>query len=240
MKPRIVSFGFALVLGISLSLSPAQAQTAPNPTQPDLHDLELLSDQVKAALQKGDLDSAQRLSSDLMTGIFKQRKAVEPAPQAKFLTLEKALPLSGRERFYALANVAKAAFDAGELDKADRYGRELLSTAPEYQKDWNYGNAVFYGNMMIGRVALKRDHNMLLASSSLIASGKTTGSPQLNSFGPSMSLAKDLLTVGERDTVLEFLTLCRSFWKMHPERLDDWTAAIKGGGTPDFLSNLAY
>ena len=28
-----------------------------------------------------------------------------------------------------------------------------------------------------------------------------------------MSLAKDLLADGERDTVLEFFTRCRAFWK---------------------------
>lgn len=49
-----------------------------------------------------------------------------------------------------------------------------------------------------------------------------------------MSLAKDLLNLGERDTVLEFFTLCRSFWKQPLAKLDDWTAMVKGlGGIPE-------
>jgi hypothetical protein len=55
-----------------------------------------------------------------------------------------------------------------------------------------------------------------------------------------MSLAKDLIEAGERDVVLEYFTLCRSFWKMGQKKLDDWTAMIKGGGMPDFGANLLY
>lgn len=63
--------------------------------------------------------------------------------------------------------------------------------------------------------------------SSLLASAQMPGSPTLNSFGPNVSLAKDLLTEGERDTVLQFFTLCRSFWKMDRGKLDAWTATVK-------------
>jgi hypothetical protein len=55
-----------------------------------------------------------------------------------------------------------------------------------------------------------------------------------------MSLAKDLLAIGERDSVLEFFGLCRNFWKFRTKALDDWTAAVKGGGMPDFAANLKY
>jgi len=35
-----------------------------------------------------------------------------------------------------------------------------------------------------------------------------------NSFGPNVSLAKDLLEKGERDTVVEYFEACKKFWKM--------------------------
>ncbi len=73
-----------------------------------------------------------------------------------------------------------------------------------------------------------------------LASAETPGSPQLNSFGPSMRLAKELLAVGEKDAVIEFLDRCRSFWKSGQDRLDSWTETLKGGGTPNFGSNLRY
>jgi hypothetical protein len=45
----------------------------------------------------------------------------------------------------------------------------------------------------------------------LIESGKSPGSPQINSFGPNMSLAEDLINKGERDVAPEYFELCRKF-----------------------------
>jgi hypothetical protein len=55
-----------------------------------------------------------------------------------------------------------------------------------------------------------------------------------------MSLAKDLLEQGDRDTVLEFFAECRKFWKLDHDKLDAWTAKVRGGGIPDFGANLLY
>jgi tetratricopeptide (TPR) repeat protein len=221
-------------------LTPFSVGAQGQPSPEDLQRLLALADQVKAALQRGDLDAALRPASDLMSGIVTQRKAAEPSPQEKLANLEQTAATNGKERFYALSGLAKAAFDAGDFDKAERYARELLSAAPGYEKDWNLGNAIFFGNMVLGRVALRRDHNVGLAKTLLMTSATTTGSPQLNSFGPNMSLANDLLIQGERETVLEFFSRCRAFWKMGATRLDNWTAVVKGGGTPDFGANLLY
>ena len=231
-----MKLAFAIVLA-TLTLFSAGAQGQPSPG--DLQELQGLADQVKAALQRGDLDAAGRLSSVLMTGIFKQRKAGEPSAEEKLAKLEQSAS-TGKERFYALPALAKAAFEAGEFDKAERYARELLAAGPGNEKDWNYGKAIFFGNMVLGRVALRRDGNIEHAKTLLMNSASTPGSPQLNSFGPNMSLAKDLLIQGERDTVLEFFSRCRAFWKMGATRLDNWTAVVKGGGTPDFGANLLY
>jgi TonB family protein len=145
----------------------------------------------------------------------------------------------GQQRFYYLQGLAEAAFDAVQFDKAEAYAKELLSQ-PDSPKDWNYGNAVFYGNMVLGRVALNRDHQVESAKTYLLAAGRTPGSPQLNSFGPNMSLAKDLLLAGERDAVLDFFTSCRAFWKLGAVQLDNWTAAVKAGEVPNFGANLKY
>jgi len=235
---KVVDLGLAVLLFTAGGSFPISAQGPASPSSEELQKLQELADQVRVALQRGDLGLANRLSSDLMLGIFKQRQALEPTPQEKFVKLEQDAPPNGTARFYALSDLAKAAFAAGDSDKAEYYGRELLSLAPQYQKNWNYGNAVFFGNMIIGRVALKRDKNPFLAKRSLLASAETAGSPTLNSFGPNMSLAKDLLSLGERDTVLEFFALCRKFWKS--EKLDDWAATVRGGGMPDFGANLMY
>jgi len=62
----------------------------------------------------------------------------------------------------------------------------------------------------------------------------------MNSFGPNMSLARDLLEQGERDVVLQYFDLCRNFWKMGQDQLDHWTKDVKAGNMPDFGANLVY
>lgn len=145
----------------------------------------------------------------------------------------------GEERFYELGDVAKSAFEAGEPEKAQQYASELLLSAEKFKNDWNYGNAIHQGNCVLGRVALQRG-DVASAKQDLLAAGMTPGSPQLDSFGPNMTLAKELLEKGERDTVVTYLQSCAKFWKMGGEKLQSWIAAIKGGGTPDFGSNLHY
>lgn len=239
MKRNTVFLGLGLLIATLTSASISAQQPTVLPVE-KLRELQDMTDQVKVALQSGDLDRANRLSSDLMIAIFKQRQALEPTPQAKLAILEQKAPQGGPARSYALPGLATAAFDAEDLDKATAYARELLALAQGIQKDRNYGNEVFYGNMITGRIALRRDKNVILAKSSLLISGQTIGSPELNSFGPNMSLANDLLTIGERETVLEFFALCRKFWKQRPEKLDEWTAMVKGGGIPNFGANLVY
>jgi hypothetical protein len=145
----------------------------------------------------------------------------------------------GLYRFYDLANLAKVAFEAGNLDKATAYAQELLQMASQYPKDWNYGNAIYYGHFVLGRVAL-HGGNATEAAAQLVAAGATTGSPQLNSFGPNVTLAKELLAAGQSQSVLDYLAECKSFWKMDRGKLDEWIGAIRAGKAPDFTSNLDY
>lgn len=72
------------------------------------------------------------------------------------------------------------------------------------------------------------------------AAGDTPGSPQLNSFGPNMTLARDLLQRGETAPVLAYFEQVRRFWKMGGGRLDAWSAAVEAGRIPDFGGNLLY
>jgi TonB family protein len=154
-------------------------------------------------------------------------------------TEQQSSPVRGEERFSALPGLAKAALDAGSLDKAASYAHELLQQAEANTDAWNYGNAIHDGNMVLGLVAL-RSGDVAQAKRYLQAAGKTTGSPQLNSFGPNMRLAKELLEKGERDAVLDYFSLCRSFWKLGGASLDAWTAAVRAGQVPEFGANLLY
>jgi len=136
----------------------------------------------------------------------------------------------GIERFYALTGLPKQALDAGALEKASAYAIELLQLTNDYKDDWNYGNAVYDGNSVLGLVALRQDR-IGDARRYLLESGKTPGSPQLDSFGPDLTLARELLKKGEHDAVLEFLTLVKGFWKLGAGQLDTMSAEVRKGGT---------
>ncbi len=144
-----------------------------------------------------------------------------------------------QERFYALNDAAKESFVAGNAEDAKKYAQELMSLLPKYPGDWNYGNAVQDANLVLGRIAVK-EGRVDEAKQNLIAAGNSPGSPQMNSFGPNVSLAKDLLEKGERDVVIQYLELCRKFWRMHRGLLDKWIQEIKDGKVPDFGANLVY
>ncbi|MFI6043976.1 tetratricopeptide repeat protein [Nocardia sp. NPDC051321] len=162
---------------------------------------------------------------------------VSLAPEIK--TPQPASQEEADNRFYALCRLAKDSFNAGKIEDARKYARELIAMTPQYRGDWNYGNAVHDANMVLGRIAV-REGNITDAKGYLTIAGKSPGSPQMDSFGPNVSLAKDLLERGERQVVLEYLELCRTFWTMHLGRLDEWRQQIDAGAIPDFGANLDY
>jgi hypothetical protein len=141
----------------------------------------------------------------------------------------------GEEREGLLPAVATLALEAGETAQARGYAEEMLGS--DSQGGWNAGNLVHHGHLVLGRIAL-RDGDTKAAQEHLLAAGKTKGSPQLNSFGPNMTLAKELLEKGERQAVLEYFKLCGSFWKK--STLEAWTQEVQAGKIPDFGANLEY
>jgi hypothetical protein len=82
--------------------------------------------------------------------------------------------------------------------------------------------------------------NVEEAKNYLILAGKTNGSPQLNSFGPNMSLAKELLEKREREIVIQYFDLCSRFWKNDFSNLNNWKEIIRKGEIPYFGANLVF
>ena len=163
------------------------------------------------------------------------------APQQRLDAATKKLAKANteEEKFYALNYAAKQSFVLGKTEDARKYAQDLMTLLPKFQGNWNYGNAVQDANLVLGRIALK-ERRIDEAKQHLLEAGKSPGSPQMNSFGPNMSLAKDLLEKGERDVVVEYFELCRKFWKMDRGRLNDWSQQVKAGKIPEFGANLDY
>ena len=141
-------------------------------------------------------------------------------------------------RWLALTDGVIWSVDVDLPAKAREDANTVLSVAEKYRSDWNYGNAVHKANLALGRLAL-RDGDIEQAKHYLIEAGKTPGSPQLNSFGPNMLLAKELLEKGET-AVLEYLDLCAKFWRSDFGSVSTWKKLIAEGKQPNFLANLLY
>jgi len=162
--------------------------------------------------------------------------AATPLAQAPERLAAAATPYA---RWLALGDAGMWAVHSGKLDEATAHGTELLKDAANFPRDWNHGNAIHKGNLILGRVALRKG-DVNEAKSRLLAAGRTQGSPQLDSFGPNMTLAEELLQRGEKQTVLEYLDLCEKFWKLDNGSLSAWRLMIRNDKTPGFGAHLLY
>lgn len=143
-------------------------------------------------------------------------------------------------------DLALAALEAGEVDSAKKHAAETLRNNKD-QTNWNYGNIIHNANQILGRCAV-REGKLADAKTYLLKAGATPGSPQLDSFGPQMQLARELSEKGEQETVLEYLDLVARFWanpderteanskrtaREHLNQLEAWKTQLRAGKIPD-------
>ena len=199
-----------------------------------------------AGVQGGsDLKAARFLASALIVaqGCDCLSLIAKPPEQPSPEELERTATRDDAEGFYAGTEIVRTAHREGDVARMQRFAPDLLSRAASFKSDWNYGNAIHYGNLALGRAALAGG-DVEAAKKYLRAAGDTPGSPQLNSFGPSMILAGELLARGEKDAVLQYLDQVELFWrdtsvgcfkvKGPSEYLATWRKDIAAGRTPDF------
>ena len=144
------------------------------------------------------------------------------------------------QKNYTLLKMTRLSFDALDYAKAKKYATQLLAQSeirPPQGDGKPEGEAIHHGNLILGRVAL-REGDVSQAKSRLLEAGRTSGSPSLDSFGPNMALAKELLETGEKEVILEYFELCKKFWNR--QTLDKWADEIKNEKVPDFGANLDY
>ena len=167
-----------------------------------------------------------RLAVDSGEMLAKARQRLGPAPDRD-------------TRWVNLANVAFWTVDSGDLAEAARLADEVLAMAPEYKGNWNYGNVLHKANLARGRIAL-RAGSPRAAATFLLEAGRTPGSPQLDTFGPNMLLAEELLARGENEAVIAYIEEVRAFWKMDPHATDAWIGLIRRGRMPNFGAHDLY
>jgi tetratricopeptide (TPR) repeat protein len=171
-------------------------------------------------------ESAERLTTFALKSLKVYEQALKDASSA-------------RERLHDLPEVAQAAFEAGEYSRAAEYSEEALDLAaqPEYSSD--KADALHYSNIVLGRIDLRQGDSRD-ASAHLLKAAAITGNPHLDTFGPNMILAKELLDKGNQQSVLAYFDLCSKFWKDDDGKLAAWRAAVLSGKSPDFGANLRY
>ncbi len=113
-------------------------------------------------------------------------------------------------------DLAQAALEAGETELAKQHATETLQKNSDESSD-QYGNVIHNANQILGRCALRED-KLADSKAYLLKAGATPGSPQLNSYGPQMTLARELLEKGEKETVLQYLDLISKFWASDNEK----------------------
>lgn len=127
----------------------------------------------------------------------------------------------------------------GDSEAAEAQAKRLLEQARSRNGQWDEGNLVHHGHLILGHVRLRAGDEDG-ATEHLLDAGRARGSPQLNSFGPNMTLAKALLERGKRQAVLDYFRECAVFWTSGIERLAEWQRTVEAGAIPDFGPNLRY
>lgn len=133
---------------------------------------------------------------------------------------------------YALG---KAVHDA-DFELAASTARKYLEESRYYRCNWNFGNAIHDAHAALGLEALHRG-DVSAAASFLVLAGRSPGSPQLDSFGPDMALAKAVLKAGRKDAVAAYLWGIGRFWKQDGGLVERWKLDLAAGRTPDFDSD---
>ena len=198
------------------------------------HNLRLSERLYRQAIQLDPSDPSlyRDLAFLLQLGARKHSDRMKRALRAQQQALAKE-PKAQSKR-YLLDDLAEMAFDCGEPNLARRAALKSVHQARKY-RDWYTGNAIHDGNAILGRIALA-EGDVKKALIHLKEASRTPGSPQLNSFGPNMTLAQELLKLGERKAVLSYLAACKKFWKSTSRRIDACIKRIEQGENPDLRS----
>jgi hypothetical protein len=148
-------------------------------------------------------------------------------------------PKCDEHDLYNLTHIARVAFKAGEMDKASTYANQILAMVAGHEPDGWYGQGTHKAHTVLGRIALRKG-DVDSAGRHLLAAGDIKGGITLDSFGPSMVLAKELLEVGKQNVVMVYLAQCKKFWPRGEKQLSEWINDIRRGDTPRFGPNLNY
>jgi hypothetical protein len=137
------------------------------------------------------------------------------------------------DRPLLLRGAASAAFELGQTAKAKAYASELLLEFGHDLTASTYEDSTHYGNIILGRIAL-REGDLVKAKEHLLIAGRTPKLAGRSYFVPDLNLARELFEKNEKETVVEYLQQCEAFYSDGRKLLQKWEQMIKRGQTPSF------
>jgi hypothetical protein len=138
-----------------------------------------------------------------------------------------------KKRAALLVKIAEAAFELNKLDKAKLYATELVLEFGDNPNRTEFADSTHYGNIALGKIAL-RENALEKAKEHLLIAARAPQRSSFNIVSPDFKFAALLLERGEKDVVLEYLTLCEKFEFADKEALKKWREEIKAGKIPKF------
>lgn len=139
--------------------------------------------------------------------------------------------LSQSDKMWLLRGQTEEAFWDGKMDEAESKARELLALAARNTNDPEYGNAIFSANLSLGHVMLRRGDKRQ-AAGYLLAASNAPSTDDLRYGYIDMTVARQLVDLGEREAVAQFLDRCPQF-NYRSKDLTEWAAQIRKGINPD-------
>ncbi len=129
------------------------------------------------------------------------------------------------------------------MDRAKELATELVLEFGQYESGWKFDDSTHLGNVILGRVALRRGETAVAKRHLLVALRAPLRQQYASLSHIDLELARELFAKGEKDIVLEYLQMCENLsnFKAYPESyavelksLKAWQGQIKQGLRPSF------
>jgi tetratricopeptide (TPR) repeat protein len=137
-------------------------------------------------------------------------------------------------RRYLRSLLSQVALKVGELEKARSYATQILHE-PYDPEDALDKRCRHVADTILGIIELRAGNNEA-AKSYLQAAGQLVA----DTCPPVLSLAREMLAVGEWKAVADYLRVCAPFLNRNAHEAEQWIYDIEHGKAPNFGPNLEY
>lgn len=148
------------------------------------------------------------------------------------------------QRAWSLAQIAEAQLYFRDREAAEAHAKEALALLHRKvdsagmsvcEEDAREFDPLVYhrAHIVLGRLALRRGDRASAKEHLLESAHICKASGVLSTFGPDQMLAKELLLIGERATVIQYFAKTEVFWTSGVERARGFERAIFWGFRPE-------